>query len=432
MARHFRKKNNKKQTKLPVESLVKIQNLGVRGDGIGRSESGELFFVPYVLSGETVLAKPVGKKGDGYNCSVIDIVEASAERIEPSCQHFGECGGCKLQHMPYDTQKAFKKTIIKNAFSKQDIDAPVKEPIIVGGLRRRARFVAKKSGKGYVGGFHKAQSHAIAPIVSCEIVSPAVWQAFQSVLNGLSKFKAPNALDIHVTEGTNGMEIVIYPHGDFEIDLQAREVLTDIVNEHKFVGLYWYNRDFTDPVCVMESLQIKFGNVMVGVPPASFLQPSQEGQKVLTDLIVSALDGVKGRIADLFSGSGCFSFPLTKFGSVDAFEGNALALQLLNKTASGKGVHGFVRDLELKPLDDEECSAYKAIVLDPPRNGAMAQVEQIAVSTCPIVIYVSCNPIALAKDSVVLLEGGYRIESITPVDQFAHSDHTESLVVFKK
>ena len=157
-------------------------------------------------------------------------------------------------------------------------------------------------------------------------------------------------------------------------------------------------------------MKIKFDSVIVGIPPVSFLQPSEKGQFVLTDLIVVTLEenSVKGRIADLFCGSGCFSFPLTKFGIVDAFEGNVIALNLLNKTTFGKGVNGFFRDLELRPLDDEECSEYKTIILDPPRAGAEAQVQQIAKSTCPLVIYVSCNSIALAKDSV------------TPIDQLAH------------
>ena len=434
MARHFRKKNNKKKEKLPTASKVIIQSLGVRGDGIGRSANGDLFFVPYVLAGEEVIAKPIKKKGDGYSCVVVEQKTTSDDRVEPTCPHFTECGGCKLQHMAIDQQNTFKKNIVQVALSKQDLDVDVKPTISVGGLRRRARFVVKKAGNHYVGGFHKAQSHAIAPIKSCEIISDAVWNSFQIVLKSLASFNAPKALDIHVTEGYNGVEIVLYPHGDYDLDLEAREILTVLVKEHKFVGLYCNSKDFVDPVCVLDSLKIKFGSVIVGIPPASFLQPSEKGQFVLTDFIVTTLEenNVKGRIADLFCGSGCFSFPLTKFGSVDAFEGNVIALNLLNKTTFGKGVNGFVRDLELRPLDDEACSAYKTIVLDPPRAGAEAQVQEIAKSTCPLVIYVSCNPIALAKDSVTLVNGGYELESVTPIDQFAYSEHTECIAVFKK
>ncbi len=434
MARHFRKKHNKKFVKVPPVSTVKIQSLGVRGDGIGRTENGDLIFVPYTLAGETVIAKPTKVKGEGYSATVVELVESSPDRIEASCPHFTQCGGCKLQHMPLSEQKKFKQNIVQGALDKQDFEVKVSETIVVGGLRRRARFVVKKSGKGYVGGFHKAGSHAIAEIKSCEIVSPAVWNTFQEVLKVLPRFNAPKALDVHITEGLNGVEVVLYPHGEYDLDLMGREILTDLVNTQKFNGLYCFSGDFVDPVCVLQTLQIKFGEVVVGIPPASFLQPSVQGQKTLTNLIMSTLKerNVKGRIADFFCGSGCFSFPLTEFGSVDAFEGNATALNLLNKTASGKGVNGFVRDLELNPVETDECDGYKAIVLDPPRSGALSQVEQIADSICPVLIYISCNPIALARDSVVLERGGYILKTVIPVDQFSHSDHTESLAIFEK
>ena len=166
-------------------------------------------------------------------------------------------------------------------------------------------------------------------------------------------------------------------------------------------------------------------------PPGGFLQATQKGEARLADLAINHIGSAK-RVADLFAGSGTFALRLAETRTVHAFEGHAPAIDALtaaSRAASGRihPIQSTVRDLFRRPLLDSELNQFDAVLIDPPRAGASAQIDELAKSKVPVIAYVSCNPGTLARDLAVLVSGGYRLKKVTPVDQFVWSAHVEAV-----
>jgi 23S rRNA (uracil1939-C5)-methyltransferase len=174
-----------------------------------------------------------------------------------------------------------------------------------------------------------------------------------------------------------------------------------------------------------------FAGHRVKLPPAAFLQASVEAeQAILADVLDIINDA--GNVADLFSGLGTFSLPLMAKNRVDAFDGNASAIAALTAAAGGDRLDAHVRDLFRRPLRPDELAHYGAVVIDPPRAGARGQIEQLAVSSVPVIAMVSCNPATFARDARTLVDGGYALEWVRPVDQFVWSAEVEMVAAFRR
>jgi len=171
-----------------------------------------------------------------------------------------------------------------------------------------------------------------------------------------------------------------------------------------------------------------FAGVPVVPPPGAFLQATTEGESALVAEVVALLDGAR-RVVDLFAGCGTFTFPLAKRAAVHAVEGAPgmiAALDHAARHAQGlRPVTHEVRDLFRRPLDPHELAAFDAVVIDPPRAGAEAQIAALADARVPRIAHVSCNPATFARDAGVLLEAGYRMGPVRVVDQFRWSAHVE-------
>ncbi|HZD24921.1 MAG TPA: RNA methyltransferase, partial [Alphaproteobacteria bacterium] len=180
---------------------------------------------------------------------------------------------------------------------------------------------------------------------------------------------------------------------------------------------------------------IELGGVPVTPPPGAFLQATAEGEAALVRLVSEACAGA-GRIADLYAGIGTFSFALARAAPVYAAEQDAAAVAALvaarNGAAGLKQIEAEMRDLVRRPLGPGELARFDAVVFDPPRAGAARQVEELARSKVPLVVAVSCNPATFARDSRTLADGGYRLERVTPVDQFLWSAHVELVATFRR
>jgi 23S rRNA (uracil1939-C5)-methyltransferase len=181
--------------------------------------------------------------------------------------------------------------------------------------------------------------------------------------------------------------------------------------------------------------EIDLSGVSVKLPPGAFLQASAEAEAALVELVREGVEGEK-RLADLFAGLGTFTFALAAHAAVDAFEEDEAALHALaeasRKTPGLKPVRTFVRDLFQTPLSMKELKAYDAVVFDPPRAGATAQAKALAHSSVARIVAVSCNPGTLARDLRILVDGGYRIARVAPVDQFLFSPHIEVVAHLKR
>lgn len=408
-----------------MNATFEIERLGGQGDGIARSESGPVY-IRYALPGETVTAARQKDRAD-----LIAVVKPSPQRVEPPCRHFGTCGGCALQHLDMEAYNAWKRAKVVDALKGAGIEAPV-APIVpcVPGTRRRVTFAGRRTAAGMLLGYHEALSHQIVDIAECPIARPEI-VAKQDELRGLAAIFAagPAPFRMTVTTTASGLDIACEETG--RLPDAARLAAIDFVRRAGFARLSVGGETVvaTRPPVVM------FGSIAVEPPPGAFLQATVEAEDAMAALVTGHLAGAK-RTADLFSGSGTFALRLASRAAVHAVESDAASLAALDRAARFAGglrqVTTERRDLFRRPLLARELERFDGLVFDPPRAGAEDQSKQIARSAVPRVAAVSCNPVTLARDLAILIAGGYRVASVTPIDQFLWSGHVEAVALLEK
>ena len=411
-----------------AEHLV-IDHVGHRGDGIGFT-GGESLFVPYTLAGETVEVEPVADHPDRR--SLMRVEHASPERIDPFCKYFGACGGCAIQHWQPEAYRAWKRQIVVDTLAHAGIECDVAALIDAHGAgRRRITVHARRGGDGELRtGFAAANSHAIVAISECPILDPGLRGALNAA-RALAEALKPTAkpLDIQVTAASNGLDVDVRGSGPLSTALIAS--LSEIAQRHGLARLTRHG----ELVLMRSPPTIEIGAARVILPPGSFLQATLAGEEALAALVSGHCKRAK-HIADLFCGVGPFALRLAAKARVSAFDSDAGAVTALSKAVTSvsglKPVKAEARDLFRRPLMAQELRDYDTIVFDPPRQGALAQVKQLAVSKIPVVIAVSCNVATFARDARILIDGGYKIEGVTPVDQFRHTPHVELVARFRR
>jgi 23S rRNA (uracil1939-C5)-methyltransferase len=402
-----------------MELEVKIERLGAKGDGVADGPDGPLF-VPFTLPGELVR---VALEPGNDRAGLLEVLEASPDRIEPICPHFGVCGGCALQHLESHAYLRWKREQLIAALKSRGLDAEVEpmRPVPPGG-RRRASLALGRGEAGLALGYRRARSHALIDIAVCPVLSPQIAtslpklkQALAPLLGGKREAK------VGVTETGSGLDIVVEGIEPKPASLGA------FAGKAASLGVARLTAD-GESIAPGGPPEIDLSGVKVKLPPGGFLQASGAAEAVLVELVREGIGGAK-RLADLFAGLGTFTFALAGDAAVDAFEEDEAALQALadaaRKTPKLKPVRTYPRDLFHAPLSPKELQAYDAVVFDPPRAGASAQAEALAKSSVPKLVAVSCNPGTLARDLRILVDGGYRIARIVPVDQFLFSPHIE-------
>ena len=354
------------------------------------------------------------------------------QRIAPVCAHFGACGGCALQDLSPADYRAHKRNIVVEALARAGLsDAIVEDVIAVAPCtRRRASFKVAKSGGKTLIGFHAVKSHDIVDMHECHVLTPKLFALVASLreMMGAILHDGEKA-ELHVTEADNG----------FDVSLRwPRKTTTAIIAEiAKRAAAMNLARVTSGGETLIELVSpiVRFGKTDVKLPVEAFLQPTREGEAVLQSLVTDALADAKN-IADLFAGCGTFTLKLAERARVHAVELDAQMLNALSaatRTASGlKPVTTEKRDLFKQPLSPLELNGFDAILLDPPRVGASAQVNRISQSRVKRVAYVSCNAASFARDAQALVENGYRMGPVTPVDQFLWSEHIEVFAAFAR
>ena len=403
------------------EHLV-INRIGHRGDGVADTPAGPIF-IPYALPGETVEVEPV--PGHPDRARLLQIESESPERIAPLCPHFGICGGCAVQHWTTERYRAWKRNLAIEALVQARLDAPVADLIDAHGEgRRRAVFHARRGADDVLHvGFAAPRAHQIVPIDHCPILAPglsgavaAAW-AIADVLKGERK-----PLDIQVTATETGMDVDV--RGSGPLPTKQLTLLAAVADSHRLARLTRHG----ELIAQRSAPTVKIGRATVVLPPGPFLQATAEGEAMLARLVDAATQGAK-TMADLFCGVGPFALQLAERARITAADNDADAIAALTKaagTASGlKPVDAQARDLFRRPFTVKELSRFDAVVFDPPRQGAQAQARELAASKVPVVVAVSCNPATFARDARILVNGGYRLTGVTPVDQFRYSAHVE-------
>jgi 23S rRNA (uracil1939-C5)-methyltransferase len=411
-----------------VERLV-IERLGQRGDGIADGANGPIY-VPGTLPGEMVDVEAMPGQPDRRR--LVKVENASAQRIEPICRHFGICGGCALQHLDAQTYRAWKRDLIIMALSQAGITAPVADVIDAhGDGRRRVVFHARRSSHDVLQvGFSAARARRVVAIDRCPILAKALnggLEAAWAIAEVLDDTRKP--LDIQVTATDRGLDIDI--RGSGPLTPSKMTALARVAEQHDLARLTRHG----ELIAQATPPSLHIDAAIVPLPPAAFLQATAQGEAVLSRLVVDACGSAK-RIVDLFAGLGPFALRLGPRAQVLAFDQDAAAVAALNRaaaTAAGlKPVKAERRDLFMAPLSAAELNRFDAVVFDPPREGAQAQSKEIAASDVPVVVAVSCDPGTLARDLRQLVNGGYRLLSVIPVDQFRYSAHVEIVAKLAK
>jgi len=407
-------------------ATLEIARLGSRGDGIADTPEGPVY-VARALPGEIIVADVA----EGHGMPV-EIVRASPERVEPPCPHFGTCGGCVAQHMSDSLYRAWKLEALRAAFEHRGLAPTIDEIVTVGpGSRRRATFAANRKDGGVVLGFHEEGSHALVDIHTCPVVVPAIEAALPG-LRAIADAMLPREgekLRLAVTATPDGLDVaVLDPPSAIGPEAQSR--IAQAAGRAGIVRVT-AGRDI-----VMQSMvpRLSLGGVPVVLPPAAFIQATAEAETAVAALLARSV-GKARRIADLFCGLGTFTFGLARRARVLAVDGDAAAIAALAAAARGapgiKPIETRVRDLMREPLSRTELAGFDAVVFDPPRAGAKAQCEAIARAKVPVVGAVSCNPGTLARDCRILVDAGYRIDRVLPVDQFTWSPHVEAVAILR-
>lgn len=402
---------------------VTIARLGSQGDGIAGSE-GEAVYIPFTLPGERVIAEIEGKRGE-----LIEILDRSPERVEPVCRHFGSCGGCALQHLEWSAYLDWKRRRIAEALGMEGVEAAI-APVRAFGphTRRRAAFSIGKPGGGAVQfGFRRAQSHEIVDLEECPVLAPRFAAALPGLRAFLAKIVTQGEAQAAITLCENGFDIALR-----EMRGKPARLTPQLAREAEALGALRLTAE-AEPLLTLGKPQIRFSGVAANLPPGAFLQASAEAEEAMGAIALEAA-GKARKVADLFCGLGAFTFALARQASVTAVELDRTLLAALEdavRHASGlKPVKTMVRDLAREPLTPAELKAFDAVLFDPPRSGALAQARMLAKSRVPKIVAVSCNPASFARDARILIEGGYRLDSVTPIDQFVYSPHLELIAVF--
>jgi 23S rRNA (uracil1939-C5)-methyltransferase len=411
---------------------VTIQKLGAQGDGIAQGTDGPIY-VPFTLPGETVAIARVKTQG-----TLMSIASASPDRQEPHCRHFGPdgvngtCGGCTLQHYADAPYRAFKRQLVIDALRSKGLTPEVDDIVAAHpGERRRVVFAARKTEKDMLIGFNQAESHHIVAIEECPIASPGIISQLPAI-RAVAAALAVNAeaFRISVLETLTGLDLAVDEVKSLS-DKQRRSAIETVLTL-RGVGRVSLNGEV---LVETKKPVVDFSGVQVSPPPGAFTQATKQAEDAMTELVAAHIGKAK-RIADLFAGSGTFSLRLARIGRVHAVESEGKPLAALDHAARNtqglKPVTIERRDLFRRPLMTQELKVYDAVVFDPPRAGAEFQSKELARSQVKKIVAVSCNPLTLARDLALLIEGGYRITKVTPIDQFLWTSHVEVVVALEK
>jgi 23S rRNA (uracil1939-C5)-methyltransferase len=417
------------------QAEVTIETIGARGDGSGLLD-GQPVFVPFTVPGDRVLVRLTGERAGSLRAETLELLVEGPGRAEPPCPHFGRCGGCALQHLTDAHYADWKQSLITRALAQRGLEGAMVAPMrrVAGRSRRRMALAAAKGGGRLLLGLHERASHAVVDLEACLLVTPRLLGLLPPLRAALAVLLAEGErADVTVHDTDGGPDVLILSRA--APGLAARQALADLAAAADLARLSWGQvsrpgeAPVPEPIAIRRPPVLQFGAVTVEPPPGAFLQPTAEGESLLVEAVLAGVPADAARVADLYAGCGTFTFPLATRSRVFAVEGDTAALAALWTAARRADLGGRVaveeRDLAREPLDVAELNDFDAVVFDPPRTGAREQATALAASKVPAVVAVSCNPATFARDARILIDGGYRLREVVPVDQFPWSGHLE-------
>lgn len=412
-----------------MRAVLHIEATGRHGDGVAHHE-GRKFFIPRALAGDKA-AVEFDAQG---NIVGISVLQSGSGHAAPDCTHFPQCGGCKMQHMQRETYRNWKQqfvaqTLAENGLAPMLVHPPHFSPPR---SRRRATFAAVRQGKKILLGFNQQRSDQVVDVVDCGVLRPELVGLLPPLRVMLADYMADaRHLDIRLTLLDGVIDMVVI--GGPVPELQEREMLGVFAERHNIGRISWrkWDKSPAEPITQRLPVRAHFAYGSVDVPPGAFLQATKEGETALSETVALAV-GTAANVVDLYSGVGTFSLALSP-RPLTAYDGDAKAIAALQETVRGRAKTAVaVRNLAQEPVTAAELGGCKALILDPPRDGAKEQAKQIATSKVPVVVSISCDLNSFCRDGKILQAGDYKLMELTLVDQFLWSTHVELVGLFRK
>ncbi|RJY08613.1 class I SAM-dependent RNA methyltransferase [Aurantiacibacter aquimixticola] len=395
------------------------------------NETEEIVRIAARGDGVTASGRHVAGGAPGDRLTQEGAIISGPHHVEPPCRHFDRCGGCQLQHCDEEALTAFVRDRVVHAASGQGLEPEKVLPPAMSPpkSRRKTTMRAVNGGGRPIIGFNEGGSHKVVDLTECHVLLPELFALIAPLRRYLAKLKGRYGIDINLARVNQGVDLGL--KGFAPEGLEQAEDLLDFCREHQLARLTLDQGYGPEPFWEPEPATITLGGVAVAFPPGAFMQATRHGENALVKAAMEWL-GESDTIADLFAGLGTFAFALSDASKVTAYEAEQAAVLACRSSAARarKPVETAHRDLFRNPLRAAEISAFDAVLLDPPRAGARAQIEQIAASAIERVAYISCNPSSWSRDGKVLAEAGFRLAELRPVGQFRWSTHVELASLF--
>lgn len=407
-----------------------IARVASQGDGVAETPDGPVF-ASLTLPGEVVRGDVVEGR-----LEAMELVQASPERIAPVSPQYGDCGGCSLQHWAAGPYLDWKRDQVLLALARERIETEVEATVATPpGSRRRLALHARRGPDGRaILGFKARRSWRLVEVRTCPVADPRLEAAIPALTQLADAFleHPKSAPTLHVTLTLTGLDVDVTGverRTGFSGDARTRAIQAAVAADLARLSLAG------ETLVMTRQPMVAFGRATVALPAGGFLQAVPQAEAAMVDRAVAAVKGSR-KIADLFCGAGTFTFPLAEVAPVLAADASAAGIAALKSgvpTTKGlKLITAEARDLFRRPMAPYDLRGCDAIVFDPPRAGALEQVGQIAQTKAAAVVGVSCNPVTFARDARVLIDAGFRLERVTPVDQFLWSAHVELVGVFRR
>ncbi|MBU2923226.1 23S rRNA (uracil(1939)-C(5))-methyltransferase RlmD [Colwellia sp. 4_MG-2023] len=469
---NFFQVNNKKSVKAQERKklTVKVERLDSNGCGVAYYQSKPVF-IPGSLPNESVDIKIVEQKNKYALAKLLTINKASQHRVVAKCQHFTLCGGCDIQQLEYSQQLDFKKNKIISLFSRAGVadtivaKLPWQSPVTSSPweYRRKARIGVQFDKNAHATiGFRQKSTNQLVAVKSCPVlVEPAanIFPLLKTLINKLSVKKAIGHIEVISTEDLDDNELVPV---DINSATKPVKKLTLIIRQIRAINehdhqlwqeyaeknsweIYFQTNDSNNENVnkssgnLVDSLRYRLVNgIQINFSSTDFIQINQQVNLAMVEQALDWLSPQKNdNILDLFCGLGNFSLPLAQQAKlVIGVEG---VQSMVNKASANakfnqiNNCHFFQADLNSEWLSNIWAkNEFNKVLLDPARAGAELAVEQVIQLNIPTVLYVSCDPTTLARDSQVLISKGYKIEKIGLIDMFSQTKHVETMVLFSR
>ena len=429
---------------------VEITHIGGRGDGVGQADytidyeqKSYPVFVPETLPGEVVVAQPQQINAQGIRAELIELAQASPDRRPAPCPAFGRCGGCQLQHLSPERYQSWKTDMLEKCLSDAGVSPAKWAAAFWGeeGTRRRATLSYRRTTDTAIIGFLGRQTHFIQTIDDCLILHPALKAMLPPLQDwALIALQKGDTGRIQINMLDEGADITLLPDSEMSAEnqtmLASAAAQTDLLAAMVRLSIQQPDSQTATPLLAPKSARLSSFGLPALLPPAAFLQASASGEATMTTLLASKIPD-NSMVIDLFCGAGTLSLGLLPRGiKLHAIDEDGTAISAFEAAAHqagfGQQARFNRRNLFAAPLLAPEMKGADTVIMDPPRQGAEAQVTLLREAKIPQILMVSCNPRSLARDLAILTADNlYHLDSVTLIDQFVYSTHIETVACLR-